>query len=99
MTQVKICGIREPRHAVAAADAGADFIGVLFAPSRREVTVEQAQAIARALGSRQAAAEPPPAEALADARWFRQWARASRPCWGASVPCWWASSPTPSPRP
>jgi len=75
MTLVKICGIREPRHAVAAADAGADFIGVVFAPSRREVTVEQAQAIARALGSAQATAEPPPAEAAADTRWFRQWAR------------------------
>ena len=75
MTLVKVCGIREPRHAVAAADAGADFIGVVFAPSGRRVTVEQAQAIARALGSAQATAEPPPAEALADARWFRQWAR------------------------
>jgi phosphoribosylanthranilate isomerase len=75
MTLVKICGIREPRHAVAAADAGADFIGVVLAPSRREVTVEQAQAIARALGSGQAPAEPPPAEMLDDARWFRQRAR------------------------
>ena len=57
MTLTKICGIREPRHAVAAADAGVDFIGVIFATSRRQVTVEQAQAIAEALGSTQAAAE------------------------------------------
>lgn len=75
MTLVKICGMREPRHAVAAADAGADFVGVIFAPSRRRVTVEQAQAIARALGSGQAIAEVPAADALKDARWFRQWAR------------------------
>jgi len=75
MTLVKVCGIREPRHAVAAADAGADFVGVIFAPSRRQVTVEQAQAIARALGSSQAAAEVPPAAAANDARWFRRWAR------------------------
>ena len=50
MTLVKICGIREPAHALAAAEAGADFIGMVFAESRRRVTVEQAQAIARALG-------------------------------------------------
>jgi len=75
MTLVKVCGIREPRHAVAAADAGADFVGVIFAPSRRQVTVEQAQAIASALGSSQATAEAPPAAAANDARWFRRWAR------------------------
>jgi phosphoribosylanthranilate isomerase len=75
MTLVKVCGIREPRHAVAAADAGADFVGVIFAASRRQVTVEQAQAIARALGSSQATAEVPPAAAANDARWFRRWAR------------------------
>ena len=74
MTLVKICGLREPRHAVAAADAGADFVGVIFATSRRRVSVEQAQAIARALGSGQAIAEAPPVDAARDARWFRQWA-------------------------
>jgi phosphoribosylanthranilate isomerase len=72
MTLVKVCGMREPSHAVAAADAGADFIGVIFAASRRQVTVEQAQAIARALGSPPAAAEAPPADMLRDVRWFRQ---------------------------
>jgi phosphoribosylanthranilate isomerase len=75
MTLVKICGIREPRHAVAAADAGADFVGVIFATSRRQVSVEQAQAVARALGTSQATAEVPPADAARDARWFRRWAR------------------------
>jgi phosphoribosylanthranilate isomerase len=75
MTLVKICGMREPRHAVAAADAGVDFIGVIFATSRRQVSVEQAQAIARALGISQAAAEVPPVDAARDARWFRRWAR------------------------
>jgi phosphoribosylanthranilate isomerase len=75
MTLVKICGMREPRHAVAAADAGADLIGVIFAPSRRRATVEQAQAIAHALGSGQATAEAPPLDALKDARWFSRWAR------------------------
>jgi phosphoribosylanthranilate isomerase len=86
MTLVKICGMREPRHAVAAADAGVDFIGVVFAPSRRQVTVEQAQAIAHALGSSQAAAEVPPADAGGDARWFRQWARSIESLLGRKRP-------------
>jgi phosphoribosylanthranilate isomerase len=86
MTLVKICGMREPSHAVAAADAGADFIGVIFAASRRQVTVEQAQTIARALGSPPAAAEPPPAEMLRDVRWFRQWAQSIEDLLGRKRP-------------
>jgi phosphoribosylanthranilate isomerase len=50
VTLVKICGLREPAHAIAAAEAGADFVGLVFAESRRRVTVEQARAIACALG-------------------------------------------------
>jgi phosphoribosylanthranilate isomerase len=86
MTLVKICGMREPRHAVAAADAGADFIGVIFAPSRRRVTVEQAQAIARALGSGQATVEVPPPAAPDDARWFRHWGRSIETLLGRKRP-------------
>ena len=41
MTLVKICGVSEPRHARAAAALGADFVGVVFAPSRRQVTLGQ----------------------------------------------------------
>lgn len=71
MTLIKICGVSEPRHARAAASLGADFIGVVFAPSRRQVTLGQAQAIARALrqGSGQALGErePPPPGAFAAA--------------------------------
>ena len=52
MTLVKICGVSEPRHARAAASFGADFIGVVFAPSRRQVTMGQGRRIAEALGER-----------------------------------------------
>lgn len=41
---VKVCGLREPEHAVAAAEAGADILGFIFAPARRQVTAEVAQA-------------------------------------------------------
>lgn len=41
---VKVCGIREPEHAVAAAEAGADVLGFIFAPARRQVTAEVARA-------------------------------------------------------
>jgi phosphoribosylanthranilate isomerase len=40
---IKICGLREPEHAAAAAAAGADLIGFVFAPARRQVTAATAR--------------------------------------------------------
>jgi phosphoribosylanthranilate isomerase len=49
MTKVKICGISDKKHAIAAIEAGADFIGMVFAQSIRQVTPEQAKKIVDAI--------------------------------------------------
>lgn len=49
MTRVKICGIREEVHALAAIKAGADFIGFVFAPTRRQVNPVKAREIVDAV--------------------------------------------------
>lgn len=47
MTKVKICGLQEVAHVQAAVNAGADFIGFMFAPSKRRISVEQAMELAQ----------------------------------------------------
>ncbi len=47
MTKVKICGLKEQQHVQAAVEAGAAAVGFVFAPSKRRVTVEQAQQLAK----------------------------------------------------
>ena len=47
MTQplIKICGVRSPEIARVVSENGADLMGLIFAPSRRQVSEEQAQQI------------------------------------------------------
>ena len=48
--RIKICGIKQPEHAVAAHEAGADAIGLNFYErSLRSISVEQAKAISDAV--------------------------------------------------
>ena len=45
MTRIKICGIREEVHALAAVENGADFVGFVFASTRRQVSPAKAREI------------------------------------------------------
>ena len=46
MTKVKICGLSTKEAVKTAVSAGADYIGFVFAPSKRQVTLEQARQLA-----------------------------------------------------
>lgn len=47
MTKVKICGLSTKEAVKTAVSAGADYIGFVFAPSKRQVTLDQATELAK----------------------------------------------------
>lgn len=57
-TLVKICGITNADDAAASAKAGANLLGLIFAPSPRQVSMEQAQTISSSLGRLNSQAKP-----------------------------------------
>ena len=47
MTKVKICGLSTKEAVETAVSSGADYIGFVFAPSKRQVTLDQAAELAK----------------------------------------------------
>ncbi len=47
MTKVKICGLSNKEAVETVVSAGADYIGFVFAPSKRQVTLEEAAELAK----------------------------------------------------
>jgi phosphoribosylanthranilate isomerase len=50
--RIKVCGITEVASALEVAEAGVDFLGLVFAASRRQVSSEKARLIAEAVHAR-----------------------------------------------
>ena len=78
MTRIKICGLRDAAMAVEVAKAGADFIGIMFAESKRRVTPQECHDICEAV--REARRTPGAAEFDGPRRgevsartWFGAW--------------------------
>jgi anthranilate synthase/indole-3-glycerol phosphate synthase/phosphoribosylanthranilate isomerase len=71
-TKVKICGITNADDAVASAKAGANFLGLIFVPSPRQISVEQAKAISISLGRARHGPHGKPTFSHTDtASWFK----------------------------
>ena len=51
MTKVKICGLKTEEHVLTAINANADFIGFVFASSKRQISIEKAKTLAALIPS------------------------------------------------
>jgi len=73
-TLVKICGVKTPEGALAAADAGADLLGMIFVPGRkRTVTVDQAISIATAIRGKRPHPKSSFTQSTQSTSWFDHW--------------------------
>ncbi|KAI0072827.1 N-anthranilate isomerase [Panus rudis PR-1116 ss-1] len=72
---VKICGIRNEEEAVAAMEAGADLLGLMFVPSsKRSIDLEQAQRISSTIHAKRLSSGTilnSSADAVLNEPWFR----------------------------
>lgn len=50
MTKIKICGLQEAQHVAYASELGVDYIGFVFAPSSRQVSIERAKKLREHVG-------------------------------------------------
>lgn len=68
---IKICGLKSAAGVAAAVQAGADAVGFVFAPSKRQVSATQAAALGRAIPSHilRVAVMQHPSQALLDEVW------------------------------
>ena len=80
--RIKICGLRSAEDALVAAEAGADLIGMIFAPkSKRVVDIDIALEIVTAIRtyrSESANASPPASSSTINLPWFTRHSRAFR---------------------
>ena len=60
MTRFKVCGLRRAEDAVAAVDHEASFIGLIFAPSKRQLTADEAREILDRARAKQVSADRQP---------------------------------------
>ncbi|MPZ23258.1 MAG: hypothetical protein GEU28_06890 [Dehalococcoidia bacterium] len=72
---VKICGLMRPSDCEAAVEAGADFVGVVFAESRRQQTRQSAIEILASMPKRTGRRLRRPPKALSVVEWYRHRAR------------------------
>ncbi|KAL1723766.1 glutamine amidotransferase [Schizophyllum commune] len=70
---VKICGIRSEEEALQVAEAGADLLGLMFAPSKRQIDIPTAKAISKAIRTARfdsSSTSTPSAPSTSNAPWF-----------------------------